>query len=209
LRYTRDMSYYRADLKTPYRRLQVILTGTFFLHLMVLFALECKIPSLIKKYSPSRAHSLYTQMLDVALLRSNYESHYDNNHTHNTNRQAANTGIHNRLSEPHNKKHIENYIIRWQSYVESFGNQYYPLDNLATNQVGRLRLSVMIGTQGEIQNIVLLHSSGSHALDEAAMQIVKKAAPFEALPLEISRTTKTLTITRTWQFNGKNRIMGT
>jgi protein TonB len=46
----------------------------------------------------------------------------------------------------------------------------------------------------------VLHSSGHKILDDAAVRIVRMAAPFSPFPEEIRKETDILDITRTWQF---------
>jgi protein TonB len=48
--------------------------------------------------------------------------------------------------------------------------------------------------------IDLLKSSGSAALDRAAVDTVEKLAPFAPFPQALARETQQLDIIRTWQF---------
>lgn len=99
------------------------------------------------------------------------------------------------------------YLTRWQSYVEQIGNANYPLEALKKDIRGQLRLLVAINKDGSVREITLRQSSGSHLLDEAAIQIVKMAAPFEPLP-ENLQDLDVLEIIRTWQFRGKLSTSG-
>ena len=64
---------------------------------------------------------------------------------------------------------------------------------------------VAIRHDGTIHNIEVLSSSGHTVLDEAAIRIVRMAAPFEPFPPELRETTDMLEIIRTWKFR-KNRL---
>jgi len=94
------------------------------------------------------------------------------------------------------------YLNRWQSYVEQFGNENYPDEAMKNNIQGNLRLLVAINKDGSIHEIHLRQSSGSSLLDQSAIEIVKRAAPFEPLPPEIANEVEVLEIIRTWQFRG-------
>jgi len=96
----------------------------------------------------------------------------------------------------------EDYLTRWQNYVEQFGNEHYPEEAMKNNIRGNLRLLVAINQDGSIHEIHLRESSGSTLLDNSAIEIVKKAAPFEPLPKEIADEVEVLEIIRTWQFRG-------
>ena len=56
-----------------------------------------------------------------------------------------------------------------------------------------------------LYDIQVLSSSGYAVLDEAAMKIVRLAAPFAPFPAELRATTDKLEIIRTWQFQ-ENRL---
>ena len=58
---------------------------------------------------------------------------------------------------------------------------------------------------GRIENIEVLSSSGHAVLDEAAIRIVRMAAPFDPFPAELRATTDVLEIIRTWKFR-QNRL---
>ncbi|NQY04376.1 MAG: TonB family protein, partial [Halieaceae bacterium] len=53
---------------------------------------------------------------------------------------------------------------------------------------------------GVLEDIRVLSSSGYSVLDDAAVKIVRMAAPFAPFPNELRATTDRLEIIRTWQF---------
>ena len=65
---------------------------------------------------------------------------------------------------------------------------------------GDLRLLVVIRSDGTLEDIKVLSSSGYAVLDEAAIKIVRMAAPYSPFPAELKATTDKLEIIRTWQF---------
>ena len=97
------------------------------------------------------------------------------------------------------------YLHNWRAQVEAVGNRFYPEASSRYGIYGDLRLLVAIRYDGKIQNIEVLSSSGHAVLDEAAIRIVRMAAPFEPFPPELRETTDTLEIIRTWKFR-KNRL---
>lgn len=97
------------------------------------------------------------------------------------------------------------YLHNWRTKVEAIGNRYYPLASSRYGIYGDLRLMVAIRHDGNIDNIEVLSSSGHAVLDEAAIRIVRMAAPFDPFPPELRATTDMLEIIRTWKFR-QNRL---
>lgn len=107
----------------------------------------------------------------------------------------------------HEAKDAE-YLGRWQTYVEKYGNSHYPDVALKSNLRGNLRLLVAINRDGSLREVTVRQSSGSPILDQAAINIVIKSAPFEPLPPELADEIDVLEIIRTWQFRGKLSTSG-
>ena len=59
---------------------------------------------------------------------------------------------------------------------------------------------------GSVEAIRLTRSSGHALLDDAAIRIVRLAAPYAPFPQEIREETDILEITRTWQFLSSNQL---
>jgi len=97
------------------------------------------------------------------------------------------------------------YLLQWRQRVEAVGNRYYPEASERYSIYGSLRLLVVIRRDGSLEDIKILSSSGHALLDEAAMKIVRLAAPFAPFPAELQATTDKLEIIRTWQFR-ENRL---
>ncbi|WOJ92378.1 energy transducer TonB [Congregibacter variabilis] len=92
------------------------------------------------------------------------------------------------------------YLADWRSRVENVGNQYYPEASLRYGIYGSLEMLVTVRSDGSLEDIQILQSSGYAVLDEAAMRIVRMAAPYSPFPEELRATTDKLEIVRTWQF---------
>ena len=92
------------------------------------------------------------------------------------------------------------YLLQWRQRVEAVGNKYYPEASERYGIYGSLRLLVVIRRDGSLETIKILSSSGHALLDEAAIKIVRMAAPFAPFSAELRATTDKLEIIRTWQF---------
>lgn len=97
------------------------------------------------------------------------------------------------------------YLMDWRRRVEAVGNKYYPEASVRYGLYGKLRLLVVIRADGSLHDIRVLSSSGYAVLDEAAIKIVRMAAPYAPFPAELRATTDRLEIIRTWQFQ-ENRL---
>jgi protein TonB len=99
-----------------------------------------------------------------------------------------------------------NYLEAWRRKVERIGNLNYPDEARRRKLYGQLVLEVEVKPDGSTARITLSHSSGHKLLDDAAIRIVRLAAPFSPFPAEIRKETDRLIITRTWQFLSNNRL---
>lgn len=92
------------------------------------------------------------------------------------------------------------YMHAWRVKIERIGNLNYPDEARKRKLSGHLLLDVALNADGTINEIILRRSSGHQSLDEAAINIVKLAAPFSPLPKGILEDTDILHIERTWRF---------
>jgi len=92
------------------------------------------------------------------------------------------------------------YLLDWRRRLEAVGNQYYPEASIRYGMYGDLRMLVVIRQDGSLEDIQVLSSSGYAVLDEAAIKIVRMAAPYSPFPPELKATTDKLEIVRTWHF---------
>lgn len=92
------------------------------------------------------------------------------------------------------------YLLDWRKRLEAVGNQYYPQASIRYGLYGDLRMLVVIKNDGSLEDIQILSSSGYAVLDEAAIKIVRMAAPYAPFPPELRATTDKLEIVRTWHF---------
>lgn len=92
------------------------------------------------------------------------------------------------------------YVDAFRARVEDIGNKNYPALARQKRIYGNVRLLVSILANGQVQEIRLLKSSGYPVLDQAAIQSVRLAAPFQPFPAAIRQDTDILQIIRTWKF---------
>ncbi len=71
---------------------------------------------------------------------------------------------------------------------------------------GSLLLSVSIRADGSVEKVGVQRSSGHKVLDEAAVRIVKMAAPYAPFPPDIRKDYDIIEITRTWKFERSDRV---
>jgi protein TonB len=99
-----------------------------------------------------------------------------------------------------------NYLDAWRRKVEKIGNLNYPDEAKRRSLFGNLMLHVAVRADGSVEQIRLVHSSGHKLLDDAAIRIVRLAAPFAPFPAEIRNEVDVLDITRTWVFQRNNQL---
>lgn len=98
------------------------------------------------------------------------------------------------------------YMDAWRIKVEAIGNLNYPEEARRQGMTGELVLDVALKQDGSVKYMTVLRSSGSSILDEAALRIVRLAAPFAPFPEAIKSETDFLHIIRTWRFERGNRL---
>jgi len=92
------------------------------------------------------------------------------------------------------------YLSAWAKKVEAVGNENFPRAAIAQKITGSLRLQSTINWDGRLLNAEILSSSGHTIFDNAALQIVRQAAPFLPLPPELRKDLDQIVIIRTWNF---------
>jgi len=99
------------------------------------------------------------------------------------------------------------YIEEWRQKVQRIGDLNYPQAARDQRVYGSLLVTVGIRADGSVDSIDIRRPSGHKVLDEAARRIVQLAAPYAALPPEITRDADVLHITRTWTFTPADRFI--
>jgi protein TonB len=99
------------------------------------------------------------------------------------------------------------YVDAWRQKIERVGNLNYPEEAKARKLYGSLQLTVAIKANGEVEKVEVNRSSGHKVLDQAAIRIVRLAAPFDKFPDNIRVDTDILHITRTWTFTRSDQVV--
>ena len=97
------------------------------------------------------------------------------------------------------------YVEDWRQKIEQIGNLNYP-EAARGKLYGSLIVSVEINADGSVASAEVSRPSGKNILDQAALRIVRLAAPFAPFPPGIRRETDVISITRTWSFTQANQL---
>lgn len=104
------------------------------------------------------------------------------------------------------KSHDALYLDGWRRRIEAVGNINYPTAARQQQLYGSLRMLVALFPNGEVSEIQILQSSGHSLLDQAAVEIVNMAAPFDPFPEAMRAEADILEIIRTWRFHEGNAL---
>jgi protein TonB len=97
------------------------------------------------------------------------------------------------------------YLEDWRQKVERIGNLNYP-EAAKGKLYGSLLLYVSIKSDGALEYVEVRRSSGHKILDEAALRVVRMAAPYAGFPEELKRQTDIIGFARTWVFTRADQI---
>lgn len=102
------------------------------------------------------------------------------------------------------QRHDALYLDNWRKRIELIGNQHYPEAARQNEIFGSLRMMVTLRPDGSVAEIRILQGSGHLILDQAAVDIVRLASPFDPFPGELRDNVDLLEIIRTWRFRPGN-----
>jgi len=94
------------------------------------------------------------------------------------------------------------YLDSWRRKIERVGTMNFP--DIARRQKlsGTPVIEATIGANGNLLQTIVRRTSGHPEIDEAAMRILKLAAPFDPFPGELSAKHDEIRIAYEWQFLG-------
>lgn len=98
------------------------------------------------------------------------------------------------------ESNIAGYLDRWKRKIEMIGVKYFPEKGLVQGLTGSPTLEVTINASGQLDTVVVRRSSGSRILDQAALNILRRAAPFDPFPEAIRVDYDQLKFAYKWQF---------
>lgn len=94
------------------------------------------------------------------------------------------------------------YLDSWRRKIERVGTMNFPDVARRQKLSGTPVIEVTIGADGKLLQTVVRRSSGHTEIDEAAMRILKLAAPFDPFPGELTVKHDEIRIAYEWQFLG-------
>lgn len=101
------------------------------------------------------------------------------------------------------------YLDAWRRKVERIGTVNYPGAARRTGVKASPVLEVAIAADGRLEAAVIRRSSGYADLDQAALEILKLASPFDPFPGDLARAYRRLRFSYEWQFVGGRAEAGT
>jgi protein TonB len=107
------------------------------------------------------------------------------------------------ISATTRESRIAAYLDSWKRKVERVGTMNFPHDISYRNLLKNPTLEVAIAADGTLEEVIVLTSSGERRLDQAAMEILILAAPFEAFPEFLHKDYDVLRFAYEWRFSGE------
>ena len=95
---------------------------------------------------------------------------------------------------------IASYLDRWKRRIETVGVKYFPEESVAQGITGSPTLQVTISASGQLDAASIRKSSGSRVLDQAALNILRRASPFDPFPETIRVDYDQLIFAYKWKF---------
>jgi protein TonB len=92
------------------------------------------------------------------------------------------------------------YLAAWKRKVERVGNLNLPSAVRNAGLSGSPVVEVDIAANGRLREATVRRSSGSGALDQAALTILKLASPFEPFPADVAASYSQLRFAYQWDF---------
>lgn len=104
---------------------------------------------------------------------------------------------------------IAPYLVAWRNKIERLGTLNFPSAAWRAPGTRNPDVEVAIAADGTLDSARILRSSGSAKLDQAVIDILKLASPFDPFPKELAERTKLLRFTYGYQFDGSRVVRGT
>ena len=96
---------------------------------------------------------------------------------------------------------IAAYLDNWKRRIEAVGYDYFPELGDLEGLTGSPTLEVSIEASGQLSEVIVRKSSGSVVLDQAALDILRRASPFDPFPAEVSADYDRLRFAYKWLFS--------
>jgi protein TonB len=92
------------------------------------------------------------------------------------------------------------YIVGWRQRVERIGTANFPRSFLEGAVSARPVVEVTIDAGGTLKDVVFVRSSGNPSLDQATLEILRLAGPFDPLPEAVLAETSVVQFKYEWYF---------
>ena len=97
---------------------------------------------------------------------------------------------------------VAEYLAGWRRKIERVGTLNFPSEAQRSRWTGNTTLEVAVRADGTLEEIVVRRSSGHRRLDQAALEILRLAAPFDPFPERFRANYDVLRFAYEWQFIG-------
>ena len=95
---------------------------------------------------------------------------------------------------------IAGYLAAWKRKIEQVGTLNFPALDQAGDGARNPILEVAVNADGHLRDIIVRRSSQIRAVDEAAVQILRLASPFDPFPAHLQDKYDVLRFVYEWQF---------
>lgn len=104
---------------------------------------------------------------------------------------------------------IAAYIDAWKRRVEQVGTMHFPEEARSRSLSRNPVLEVAIRSDGSLQQVVIRRTSGQREIDNAAINTVRLAAPFDPFPPAMRERYPVFRLSYEWQFMSGRQGAGT
>jgi periplasmic protein TonB len=104
---------------------------------------------------------------------------------------------------------IAEYLVAWRMKIERLGSLNFPQAAWRAPGTRNPDIKVSVRDDGTLESATILRSSGSAKLDQAAVDILKLASPFDPFPKELADKYRVLHFSYGWEFDRPSGARGT
>ena len=97
------------------------------------------------------------------------------------------------------------YLVAWRTKIERFGTMNFPQAAWRAPGTRNPDVEVSILADGTLESATVVRSSGSAKLDQAVVDILKLASPFDPFPRELAEKHHVLRFKYGWEFQNPGR----
>jgi protein TonB len=97
------------------------------------------------------------------------------------------------------------YLVAWRLKVERLGTMNFPQAAWRAPGTRNPDVEVSILSDGTLEHATIVRSSGSAKLDQAVVDILKLASPFDPFPRELAEKHRVLRFKYGWEFQNPGR----